>query len=177
MYRNADGWAKAINYSLKNTEVFTHRSNGVPTCSQLVSDFLPASNIAPLFVIENSKGLRFTSFGKTVSGRHKRLMVTLDYRPQHLLRTRPKIIRWFRRTRIQSRKAGLIVNRRNALPKLAVRYQPLRHFSHGLPELATGNSGRTIELCCWYELQLRRTLDVGYLGIRGVVTRRKHHSR
>jgi len=31
------------------------------------------------FAMEISKGLRFTSFGKTVSGRHKRLMVTLDY--------------------------------------------------------------------------------------------------
>jgi len=73
-------------------------------------------------------------------------MVTLDYRPQHLLRTRSEIIRWFRRTGIQSRKAGLIVNRPNALPKLAVRYRSLRYFSHGLPEIAASNSGGTIEL-------------------------------
>src|SRR5215813_4818490 len=50
-------------------------------------------------------------------------MVILDYRPQHLLRTRSKIIRWFRRTRIQSRKAGVLVDRPNALLKLSVSNQ------------------------------------------------------
>jgi len=92
-------------------------------------------------------------------------MVILDYRPQHLLRTRAKIIRRFRRTRIQSRKAGVLVDRPNALLKLSVRYRFLRYFFHGLLEIDASDSSRRICLYCGYDDYAR----LGYLSTGGMI--------